>query len=48
VASVISAVETFPVRLPCFWAISSTVFRFAAGVSSAALGPWETRSSIVF
>jgi len=48
VASVISAVDTFPVRLPCFWASSRTVLRFAPGVVSAALGPWEMRSSTVF
>ena len=48
VASVISAVETSPTRMPRFWAISSIVFRFAPGTFSALLGPWEMRSSIVF
>jgi hypothetical protein len=47
VASVISAVETLPVALPCRWATSRTVLRFSPGTSIAALGPCETRSSIV-
>jgi hypothetical protein len=45
---VISAVETLPVRLPRFCARSRIVRRFSPGTSSALLGPWEIRSSIVF
>ena len=48
VASVISAVETLPVFLPCFCARSSMVGRFLPGTSIALLGPCEMRSSIVF
>ena len=48
VASVISAVETLPVRLPWRCARSSTVCRLRPGTVSALLGPWEMRSSIVF
>ncbi len=47
VASVISAVETLPVRTPRFWASSRMVLRFLPGTSIAELGPCEMRSSSV-
>ncbi len=50
VASVISAVETFPTCLPACLARSSTVSKplLVPGTSSAELGPCEMRSSMVF
>ena len=50
VASLYSAVDTLPTRMPRSRAISNVVLKplFEPGTVSASLGPWLRRASIVF